>query len=160
MSQPKFWIAVASAEHVRLGRAKGFMQVCHGKSGPLAQVLPGDGVVYYSPTVEFRGADRLRSFTALGTVRSGEPYQVDMGGGFRPFRRDVDWERIEETPIAPLLEELEFSRGRRNWGYQLRFGLFAISKCDFESIRRAMREPAQRQFGLFAHATVDAINPR
>ncbi len=26
------WIAVASAEHVRLGHAHGFMQICHGKA--------------------------------------------------------------------------------------------------------------------------------
>jgi hypothetical protein len=29
------WIAVASAEHVRLGQAGGFMQVSHGKAAPL-----------------------------------------------------------------------------------------------------------------------------
>ena len=35
------WIAVASAEHVRRGRADGFMQVCHGKGGPLARIRAG-----------------------------------------------------------------------------------------------------------------------
>ena len=160
MSEQRFWIAVACAEHVRLGRARGFMQVCHGKRGPLARVQPGDGVAYYSPAVRFRGADPLRSFTALGNVRPGEPYQVDMGAGFRPFRRDVDWAPIRETPIAPLLDELEFSRGRRNWGYQLRFGLFAICGRDFESIGRAMCEPAQPGLGLLAPMAVDASDPR
>ena len=46
----KNWIAVASAEHVRIGRSQGFMQVCHGKAAPLRRIQPGDGVVYYSPT--------------------------------------------------------------------------------------------------------------
>ena len=44
---PRAWIAVASAEHVRLGRAQGFMQVCHGKGGPLRRTAPGDTVIYY-----------------------------------------------------------------------------------------------------------------
>jgi hypothetical protein len=83
----KCWIAVASAEHVRLGRVQGFMQVCHGKVGPLRRVSPGDGVAYYSPTLTFGGKDRLQAFTAIGTVAPGVLYQADMGGGFRPFRQ-------------------------------------------------------------------------
>lgn len=43
------WVAVASAEHVRIGRAAGFMQVCHGKAAPLRRIKPGDRVAYYSP---------------------------------------------------------------------------------------------------------------
>jgi hypothetical protein len=60
------WVAVASAEHVRIGRSHGFMQVCHGKAAPLRRVQPGDRVVYYSPTFAFRGRDGLQSFTAIG----------------------------------------------------------------------------------------------
>ena len=82
----KNWIAVASAEHVRLGRSKGFMQVCHGKSAPLRRIHPGDAVVYYSPTNAFGGNDRLQSFTAIGVVIDGALYQADMDS-FRPFRR-------------------------------------------------------------------------
>jgi hypothetical protein len=43
------WLAVASAEHVEIGRSAGFMQVCHGKASPLRRVQPGDRVVDYSP---------------------------------------------------------------------------------------------------------------
>ena len=135
------WIAVASAEHVRLGRAGGFMQVCHGKAAPLRRIRPGDRVAYYSPSEVFRGKDRLQAFTAIGVVRAGEPYRFDMGGGFVPFRRDVDWLAAEEAPIAPLLAALEFTDGVRNWGYQLRFGLFAISDHDWHLIAGAMRAP-------------------
>jgi len=132
------WVAVASAEHVRLGRSKGFMQVCHGKAAPLARIRPGDGVVYYSPTAAFRGNDRLQSFTAIGVVLGNGPYQADMGGGFRPFRRDVDWRAAQETPIKPLLGQLQFTTAKRNWGFQLRFGLFEISAADMAMIADAM----------------------
>ena len=37
------WIAVASAEHVALGRKQGFMQVCHGKAPPLRRLRAGFG---------------------------------------------------------------------------------------------------------------------
>src|SRR5262245_6690412 len=114
------WIAVASAEHVRRGVAGGFMQVCHGKAGPLKRIEPGDGVACYSPSDSFGGKDRLQAFTAIGRVRAGEPYLFDMGNGFRPFRRDVAWERATPAPIHPLLDALEFTAGRPNWGYQFR----------------------------------------
>lgn len=133
----KNWIAVASAEHVRLGRGKGFMQVCHGKAAPLRRIQPGDGVVYYSPTSAFRGKDQLQSFTAIGVVRDGSPYQAEMEG-FTPFRRDVDWRTAEEVPIKPLLGRLQFTAAKRNWGYQLRFGLFEISEHDMAVIAAAM----------------------
>jgi len=132
------WIAVASAQHVRRGRAAGFMQVNHGKAAPLRRVKPGDGVVYYSPTTILRKKDGLQAFTAIGTVREGEPYQGDMGAGFTPFRRDVAWSNGTEAPIKPLLEQLDFTKGKSNWGYQLRFGLFEISQHDFQLIAQAM----------------------
>ena len=37
---PRYWIAVASADHVARGVAGGFMQVCHGKRAPLARIRP------------------------------------------------------------------------------------------------------------------------
>lgn len=132
------WIAVASADHVRRGRAGGFMQVCHGKVGPLRRILPGDCVAYYSPNTAMHGDDRLQAFTAFGIVTKGEPYQVDMGGGFIPWRRDVDWFAVVEAPIQPLLDRLSFSAGHRNWGYALRFGLLGVSTADMQLISDAM----------------------
>lgn len=134
-----YWIGVASADHVARGRADGFMQVCHGKAAPLRRIKPGDGVVYYSPTQAFRAADGLQSFTAIGFARDHLPYQVDMGQGFAPYRRDVD--RVKSTPalIRPLLDQLDLTRGLRNWGYGFRFGLLAITDADFATIGHTMR---------------------
>lgn len=135
----RHWVAVASAEHVANGVALGIMQVCHGKGAPLRRIQPGDRVIYYSPTATFRGADRLRHFTAFGIVGAGEPYQVEMSGGFRPFRRDVIFLQAEPAPILPLLEELDFTRGLRNWGLPLRLGLLEISPEDSARIAQAMQ---------------------
>lgn len=139
MTGKSFWLAVASADHVRSGRKEGFMQVSHGKAAPLRRIGPGDGVVYYSPSTVHGEKDRLRSFTAIGTVREGEPYQGDMGGGFLAFRRDVGWAAdASEAPIAPLLHRLELTAGKPNWGYQLRSGLLKIGDRDFRLIAEAM----------------------
>ena len=137
------WLAVASADHVTLGRRGGFMQVCHGRPEPLARLLPGDRVVYYSPTHRYwpshseRVRDRLQAFTALGTVARGKPYQVDTGAGLDPWRRDVVWHEAEAVPLALLIAELGFTQGP-NWGYRLRRGLVEMSAADMERIAEAM----------------------
>jgi EVE domain len=132
------WLAVASADHVRRGRDGGFMQVGHGKLAPLRRIRPGDGIAYYSPSIVFGSKSPYRAFTALGIVAEREPYIADMGGGFQPARRDVLWEDTADAPIAPLLQRLSFSAGRKNWAQALRFGLLAVSAEDFAVIRAAM----------------------
>jgi hypothetical protein len=135
------WVAVASAEHVRRGRREGFMQVCHGKCAPLRRIRPGDRVAYYSPTEHFGRKDRLQAFTALGTVKTGDPYAFEMGGGFVPFRRDVAWDaEAIDAPIAPLLDRLSFTAGRASWGYVFRFGLLQVTAEDMHLIAAAMHQ--------------------
>ncbi|MEO8883319.1 MAG: EVE domain-containing protein [Devosia sp.] len=133
---PRYWIAVASAEHARRGKA-GFMQVNHGKAAPLRRIHPGDGVAYYSPTITFGGKDKLQAFTLIGRVKEGDIYEGQMGD-WTAHRRDVAWVDARDAAIGPLLGKLDFTRGRSNWGYQLRFGLFEISRQDFETIADAM----------------------
>lgn len=133
----KYWMAVSSADHTRIGKAGGFMQVNHGKAAPLRRISPGDGLVYYSPSAAYQAKDGLKSFTSIGIVQPGEIYSGEMGG-WTAFRRDVHYFAAEEVPIAPLLSQLEFTRDKTNWGYQLRFGLFEISRHDFELIAEAM----------------------
>jgi hypothetical protein len=135
------WIAVASAEHARRGRdesVRGFMQVGHGKLGPLKKVQPGDRVAYYAPTSAYGSPDGLQSFVSIGIVQPGEPYAFDMGG-FVPYRRDVVYLPSQEASILPLLDDFEFVENRSRWGYKFRFGMFAVSDHDMALIARAMR---------------------
>lgn len=131
-----YWLAVASAEHVRRGRQEGFMQVNHGKLAPLKRIKPGDGIVYYSPSVRMGDKDGFQSFTAIGYVRNGEPYRAQMGS-WQAYRRDVDWLDAPEQPIRPLLDWLDFTQNK-NWGYSLRTGLVRFGESDFEFLQEIM----------------------
>jgi hypothetical protein len=138
----KNWIAVAGAEHARRGCATpnaGYMQVCQGKCAPLKRVSEGDRIAYYSPTLAMGGKDKLQRFVSIGVVQAGEPYAVDMGGGFVPFRRDVAYVAAREASILPLLDDFEFVENRQRWGYKFRFGLFEIGDHDIRLIARAMQ---------------------
>ena len=132
------WIGVASADHVARGRAGGFMQVCHGKSGPLSRIRPGDDIIYYSPSTEMGGGERVQSFTAAGRVVDRDSYPFDMSNSV-PRRRDVAWLDTKPAPIQPLLDHLEFTQGKRNWGYVFRFGVVKISDADRDEILAAMK---------------------
>ena len=138
------WIAVACADHVALGVAGGFMQVCHGKAAPLRRMRPGDYVAYYSPTESFGVRRSLQAFTAIGVIRDSEPYCFDMGAGFQPWRRNVDWLVSQPADIRPLLGKLEFTASRGStWGFPLRFGVLAVSDADMNVIGEAMKASLQ-----------------
>lgn len=128
------WLAVACAEHVRRGRMEGFMQVNHGKLGPLKRMQPGDGIVYYSPSEQMGVKDGFQSFTAIGVIKPGVPYQGYMASDFQPFRRDVDWLDTPEQPIRPLLDWLDMTQDK-NWGYGLRFGVLELSLADYDFLK-------------------------
>lgn len=134
----KYWIGVASRDHVNCGVSGGFAQVCHGKGAPLKKMAPGDWLIYYSPVITFGEKKSCQAFTAIGQVKEGEPYQFQMMPDFVPFRRDINFVSSKETPIAPLLAELSFIKDKARWGFPFRRGLFAISESDFKLIASKM----------------------
>ena len=134
----RYWIGVASREHVQLGVAGGFCQLCHGKSGPLKRMTQGDWIVYYSPTERFGEAEPCQSFTAIGEVAGNTVYPFEMAHGFVPCRRDVRFFAAAAIPIRPLLDRLSFIKDKRKWGYVFRFGHLEIPLSDFQIIATEM----------------------
>lgn len=137
-----YWLAIASANHVQRGVDGGFMQVCHGKERPLKRLTKHDGVVYYSPSKVMGEKDGFQSFTSVGHVCDDAPYPFDMGHGFQPYRRNVNWLANASVPIKPLLQVLDITRGLKNWGYAFRFGLLSLSENDFNVILDRMKQLA------------------
>jgi hypothetical protein len=134
----KCWVNTISRDHVRLGVEGGFTQAGHGKSSALKRLSAGDGIVFYSPKTSLEGGEPLQTFTAIGQIADDELYQGQMGSGFVPWRRNVNFLECVEVPIRPLIDELSFISDKQRWGYKFRFGLFEIPQADFELIRRAM----------------------
>lgn len=134
----RYWIGVASKEHVQRGVKEGFAQVCHGKIGTLKYMSEGDWLIYYSPTHSFGGKDACRCFTAIGTIDKGEPYVFEMSKDFSPWRRNVTFRKSKAAPIEPMLAELSFIKDKKKWGFPFRRGSFEISRKDFELIAKNM----------------------
>lgn len=134
----KYWIAVASREHVLRGISLGICQVCHGKAGPLSLMQEGDFVIYYSPTERFGQKEPCQRFTAIGRVLAKAPYQFQMSEDFVPWRRDLHFFSAREVPIVPLLDSLSFISDKKRWGFPFRRGCFSIPAGDFTFIASKM----------------------
>jgi hypothetical protein len=138
----RYWLAVVQREHVLRGVSLGIVQTNHGAKSGVQRMQPGDGLVYYSPKTSYPDGDPLREFTAIGVVAEGDAWQADalmMAGADRPWRRKVLYdESARATPIAPLLEVLELTRGNRNWGMIMRRGQVEVTQNDFELIAHEM----------------------
>jgi hypothetical protein len=94
----KYWILVASKNHVLRGINEGIAQACHGRAQPLKRTSIGDGIIYYSAKLEFEKNIPYQEFTAIGLVSGEEVYAYDMGNGFRPYRRNIRYiEEMNET---------------------------------------------------------------
>jgi hypothetical protein len=146
-----FWIGVVSKEHVEIGVAGGFAQVNHGKAGPLERMRAGDGFAFYSPRQSYPDGEPLQAFTAIGRVRSGTVYQVEVDASFRPFRLDVHYFPAQPAPVRPLIADLSFIRSKEHWGAAFRFGIVRVPEPDFARIAAAMGRDFAADFGSAAH---------
>jgi hypothetical protein len=132
------WLGVVSRSHVQIGVRGGFIQLNHGKQAPLRKFRAGDALVMYSPRTDYPDGAPLQAFTAIGTIVSGEVYQVEMAPDFKPYRVDVRFLPCTEAPIKPLIEQLTFIKSKTHWGAAFRFGQLKIPAADFALIARAM----------------------
>ena len=144
MDEHSCWVVTASADHAARGLREGIVQAGHGKAAPLRRMRAGDGVVIYSPRSTYPDGAALQAFTAIGRITAAEPWVGDMGGGFRPWRRGVDWlQRAGIAPIRPMLADLDLTRGQTRWGMAFRYGLRGLTAADFTLIEAAMLRAGQ-----------------
>jgi EVE domain len=136
---PNHWIGVVSRSHVQIGVNGGFVQLNHGKKAPVQRLKAGDMLAMYSPRESYPDGAALQAFTAIGTITSGEVYQVEMSSEFRPYRVDVAFAGCREAAIKPLIDRLSFIKSKTHWGAAFRFGYIKVPEADFALIADAMR---------------------
>ena len=134
----RYWVGVASRDHVRQAVDGGFFQANHGKEAPLKRIARGDHVLFYSPREAMKSGAPIQAFTAIGEVTDDAPHRAEQSETFKPFRRQVRYADARDAAIHPLLETLSFSRGKSSWGQVLRRGFFEIEADDYTVIAAAM----------------------
>lgn len=134
----KYWIIVASKDHVKNGIAEGIAQACHGKASPLRRMRKGDFIIYYSSKQTMGQPQPCQQFTAIGKVTDEQTYQFQVSEDFCPSRRNIEFLPGIAISILPLIAELDFIPNKKSWGYPFRFGFFEIKQHDFELISSQM----------------------
>jgi predicted RNA-binding protein len=137
----KYWVGVASKEHVQRGVKGDFCQLCHGRQQPLKRMSKDDWIIYYSSKEKVDDDIPCQQFTAIGRIIGDDVYQYEMEPGFVPFRRDVKFLKSKDVPIRPLIEKLSFIKNKTSWGYAFRFGYLEIPHDDFKLIATEMVGP-------------------
>lgn len=135
----RFWVGVASRDHVLAAVKGGFCQLSHGRPTAVQQLTPGDHIVYYSPRERMREGETIQAFTAAGAVLDGDMYRDDKNPDFQPYRRNVRYLESGVALIRPLLSKLSFTKEHPSWGQVFRRGSFEITAADYELIIQAMR---------------------
>ncbi len=139
MRKIKYWIGVASKEHVEVGKHGGFSQLCHGKEAPLKRMKKGDWIIYYCPYLTLQNKEQYQKFSAVGKVIRDDVYPFEMAPGFIPFRKDVRFIlNTNDVEIRPLINQLDFIADKNKWGNQFKYGHLEISKSDFIRIVQKM----------------------
>jgi len=103
-SSLRFWIVVATQDHVELAVAGAYVQVNHGRAGPLERMRAGDGFAWYSPRVAWPGGAPLQAFTALGRIGNSAIRQVDAV----LFDLGVSSRQLDMPLVDDLLQHLWF----------------------------------------------------
>ena len=137
-SETKYWIIVASKDHVKSGVEQGIAQACHGKTAPLKRMRKDDFVLFYSGKKTLGQPEICQEFTAIGQVKDEDVYPFQQTADFCPSRRNIDFFESTDISILPLINDLSFIQNKQSWGYPFRFGFFEISKTDFELISSKM----------------------
>jgi hypothetical protein len=129
----KYWILVASKNHVLQGIAGNFAQTCHGKAHPLRRMQVGDGLIYYSPKIQYGETTPYQRFMAIGHVVGESVYQIDALN-----RREVNYLPCRDVPVAPLIERLSFIKDKARWGTVFRYDILHVPVEDFKIIASLM----------------------
>ena len=143
----RYWCGVISRTHIAIGNEGGFIQLNHGKRTALSRLRAGDGLVVYSPRTSYPDGEPLQAFTAIGVIKDDRIYQVDMGDGFVPYRRDVKYIPCQDAPIKYLIGDLSFIKNKAHWGMYFRFGYLQIPEEDFALIAEKMGCSLTELFG-------------
>lgn len=137
-NETRYWIIVASKDHVKAGLAQGIAQACHGKASPLKRMRKNDFIIFYSGKQTLGKPEMCQEFTAIGTVVNDEVYEFRVSEDFCPSRRNISFLPSRDVSILPLIHELHFIPNKKSWGYAFRFGFFEIGRPDFEFISSQM----------------------
>jgi hypothetical protein len=139
-SGQKFWLIVASKDHIEKGVSGGFAQACHGKMKPISKPQKGDGVLFYATREKYNeNTNRIKRITAVGFFED-EKVDVHEIEDKLFYKRKVNFEiPIREINLKDYLKDIGFIENKEKWGMYLRSSMREIPKKDFDFLHSKMK---------------------
>ncbi len=132
----RYWVGVATADHVAEAVAGGFCAVSHG-SGAVAPFGEGDGIAFYASKVSLSSKEAVQRFMAIGVVGETVGWSTERNG--RVLRlRPAEWKESLSAEARALAPRLSFVTDKEKWGMGFRRSRFEIPAADFAIIAEAM----------------------
>lgn len=133
----KYWINVIPKERVVAAVAQGVMQ-SQDNEAHLNRMKKGDWVIFYSPREDIDSTIKLQAFTAIGQIADNNIDRVDNSTTVKMFRRKMDYKKVKEVALIPLIQKLLFIVNKKYWGTVFKMNLFQIPDDDFNLIAKEM----------------------
>ncbi|MDO8497409.1 MAG: EVE domain-containing protein [bacterium] len=133
----KYWINVLQKEKVVKAVGEGIMEF-PGIDARVNTMEKDDWVIFYSPREDMAGTIKLQTFSAIGQIADDTMFLVENSPGVQAYRRKVNYLKVKEAPLIPLIQHLSCIRNKKHWGVVFKMDLIQISKEDFELISKAM----------------------
>jgi hypothetical protein len=133
----KYWINVIPKTEA-LRRVEESITQSEGLEAHLDRMQKDDMIIFYSPRALPDATEKLQTFTGLGQIADDIIYRVELSPELKSFRRKVNFRKVKETPLRPLIQHLSFIRNKKHWGFIFKLNLIQIPKEDFDIISEAM----------------------
>lgn len=133
----KYWINVVPKERVVKAVEESIMEF-EGIDAHVNTIEKDDWVIFYSPREDVAGTIKLQAFSAIGQIADDTMFLVEDVPGVQVYKRKVNYLKVKEAPLIPLIQNLSCIRNKKHWGTVFKMDLFQISKEDFELIAKTM----------------------
>ena len=148
---PRFWIGVASKEHVEVDRKLGICRFCHSKPDPAKRLVKGDYFIYYSSKFRINDERRCLQFTAIGIVTDTTAYHLEpspenttgdsalhFAHAPQALARNIQYFDVPPVDVKHLVPVIPFITNKSSWSMVFRFGFLEIDQDSFEVIAKGM----------------------
>lgn len=136
----KYWIGVASKNHIERGIKLSIFGIGHGKIAPLKRMKSSDMIIFYAPKVDHTASSKeniYQKFVGYGEIPDDEIFSEEINS-ICMFRRKVRFLSTNEVSIHDhnLIDQLDFIKNKQKWGFPFMRGYVEINKEDFEKITK------------------------
>lgn len=129
----RYFLFIASHDHLMHAIANGFIQQRY--LNRFRDVHKGDYVVLYATKLNYNGKTPYRKFVGIGKVISDEIFEIPHGTNMY-YRMMVKYKKYHEKDLSNIIDQLEFIKNKKNYGFYFIRGKRELSEADYNTIAK------------------------